>query len=214
MFVDSQSELWSAVSRVADDEGLSLYDLERTPFGLRVFVERLGLREDVTGAEASPEGLSCSKQAGVDSEDCARLFRRLLTLFRVEGASLGVADEPSLEVSSPGINRHLRLVRHFHEAVGARIKIQFRSDRKLDLALDSEQDSKKTICAILEKVGEKALILSCPDSQVNSDCSLEVEMASILKARVDFAFSGPEVNSVSQKRSNQKRAKKNSKIRH
>ena len=54
MFVDSQSELWSAVSRVADDEGLSLYDLERTPFGLRVFVERLGLREEVPGAVASP----------------------------------------------------------------------------------------------------------------------------------------------------------------
>lgn len=126
-FVEPHELLWTEVVGIADAEGLSLYDLERGGGGLRVFVEANKKAEDKSEDAAenitSDPDVACEGQAGVTSGDCSRLCRRLMFFFSVEGARLGVGSEPSIEVSSPGINRRLRLPWHFRSALGKEVKV-------------------------------------------------------------------------------------------
>ena len=232
LFADSQSELWLAVNRIAEDEGLSLYDLERTPLGLRVFVERHPIGEST---DNMVEKLECtaeicvndarSTQEAVSSEDCARLSRRLVTFFTVKGSTLGIGDELALEVSSPGINRHLRLISHFKNVVGQRIKIQFRDPEGsgLESAPSARSENKKTIWAILDRVEGNTLIFRCPEGVAEgltvSEGFLEVNLDSVIKARVDFAFPTPGAKKSNrkshvQKNNEQKDQRKSKKVRH
>lgn len=131
-FVDQHDSLWQLLNDVASDEGLSLYDAERKGQLLRVTITR---RDDLTsgpqqvadvdGAQeiASDELNASAANGGVTSGDCSRLCRRLMVLFRAEGPKYGVGEEPEIDVSSPGINRELRLERHFVEAIGQRVKV-------------------------------------------------------------------------------------------
>ena len=41
----------------------------------------------------------------------------------MHGPKLGVGSEPEIEVSSPGIERVLRLTKHFQTALGEKVKI-------------------------------------------------------------------------------------------
>lgn len=115
-FLDQENNLWQTLSAIAADESLAIYDIERiADNSLRIFVEKA---ERFSAQETSPE----NKQDRISSEDCARLCRRLMLYFEVEGAKFGLS-EPEIEVSSPGINRRLRLNWHFVAARGERIKV-------------------------------------------------------------------------------------------
>lgn len=110
-FVNPGDEIWSFVEALASDEKLSLYDLVRPRANLlKVFVDKEKVEENRRGL-------------GVSSDDCVILCRRLMHALVVEGPKLGLGTEPELEVSSPGLDRELRLKNHFKESVGSKVKL-------------------------------------------------------------------------------------------
>lgn len=123
-FLDNTSDLWKCVSEIAQDERLSVYDIElKGAHSLCVVVSKPVTNGTVDSEVTEVAVDSSCVQQGVSSEDCSRLCRRLMIYFRAEGERLGVSDEPEIEVCSPGINRMLRLVSHFASAVGERVKV-------------------------------------------------------------------------------------------
>jgi len=160
MFVERNDALWKEVESLAAIDGLSVYDIEKPSAGrVRVFVHRqLGQDSDV------------SAESGVSSEDCSRLLRRLQSFFLAEGTTVGVSPESGLEVSSPGVNRKLRLLEQFQSAVGERIKLTF-------------EGGAAPIVGQLNIVKENELFLSVE----NSD-DVSIPLTKIKKASVDFKF--------------------------
>lgn len=163
-FVSKTEPLWLELSSITEDEGLRLYDLERVgDKSIRVFV---------FGAEGSPT-----------SGDCSRLCRRLMTYFTVEGPNLGVGAEPEIEVSSPGVNRHLRLWEHFEGAVGERVRFGVRGEA---VALESGEAVKVGgLLGTLESAKEERLTLR--DEKTKKDWKIGFDQIS--KANVEFQFS-------------------------
>lgn len=110
-YIDPGDKIWDFVSQIVEDEKMSLYDLARPRHNaLRIFVNK---KKDEEGKVGS----------GVTSGDCSNVCRRLMHALVVEGENLGLSSEPELEVSSPGLDRELRLPAHFSDAVGAKVKV-------------------------------------------------------------------------------------------
>ncbi len=121
-YVEPGDLLWQEIASVAESEGLRVYDIERQGADtLRVFVERNDQPEALPDS-ASPSEL-LRGDGGATSGDCHRLCRRLKLLFIAEFARLQLPDDVSLEVSTPGVNRRLRLPEHFRGAIGKRVKV-------------------------------------------------------------------------------------------
>ena len=152
-FIEQNTKLWEKLSSIAEDEALRIYDLER--YGddsLRVFIQRLDFEN-------------------VSSDDCSKLCRRLMVYFEVEGPNLGFSVEPIIEVSSPGVNRHLRLVEHFNKAVGERVKV-------------IKKEAAGSILGQIESADSKSINLI--DEQTQQQVQLPLE--NIKKAHVEFVF--------------------------
>jgi len=153
----NREELWSILESLAREENLELFDVSwpapRGPI-LRVFVSK----------EA--------KGALVDVEECASLSKRILNSSCIEEL---VPGNCSLEVSSPGINRRLRLPKHYIAAVGERVKVTF---------VDDGSKSKRTVTGMLLSCDGKSLGLEIG----NSSEKLEVPLENVSEARVDFLF--------------------------
>lgn len=166
-FLGKSDTLWTELQSIAEDEGLKLYDVER--YGaqaLRVFVS------------------SASSESRTTSEDCSRLCRRLMNYFMVEGPKLGVGSEPEIEVSSPGVNRHLRLVEHFESAVGERVKLGVRGE-VLPVSEDKQEPVKVGgLLGKLERVETDSVVLS--DERTKQ--SWQVPFEQISRANVEFKF--------------------------
>ncbi len=128
-FVEETDPLWQEIESIVRDEGLYLYDFERlTGAQLRVAIAAVPNGEphgkpgaEGVAADAAAEGEQPKR--GVTSGDCSRMVRRLMTFFKAEGHRWGVVEEPEIEVSSPGLARHLRLPLHFRGAVGEKVKV-------------------------------------------------------------------------------------------
>lgn len=143
-FVSQSEALWQEFSAVIQKEGLELYDLElaaRSSSGasLRVTISKPVVSAPsssvVPGSSSSlsvdegetlkidedelPEG---PKSVGITSGDCTRVCRRLMAFCETDGTKLGIGSEPELDVSSPGLDRSLRLPEHFLSAVGEVVK--------------------------------------------------------------------------------------------
>jgi ribosome maturation factor RimP len=137
-FVDVIDKLWTELTDIVNSEGLSLYDVERLGGGgLRIFISNDSSAEKKVSEDSESEKVSTEEnkeesagysQGGVTSKACSKLVRRLQTFFLVEGKGLGLPDEPFIEVSSPGLNRHLRLPCHYQSALGEIIKVSFLSN--------------------------------------------------------------------------------------
>lgn len=156
MFLDPESELWRALSAISADEGLVVYDIEAYSGLLRVFVEK---RVDSTQVES------------VSSNECALLCKRLVTFCRVHGLEHGVGSNPQLEVSSPGLGRHLRLEEHFSKAVGGRVKVQY------SLSSDSSLKERQTVEGKLE-----AFDVGVSSIRLDSDSVVSLHISSVIKA--------------------------------
>jgi ribosome maturation factor RimP len=151
-FLSIEEPLWQILEAVVQDEGRELYDVEKLgSAGLRIFI----------------------KQA--TSEDCSKVLRRLMAVFLVDGPKYGLSFEPALEVSSPGINRELRLLKHFEGAVGERVKIVYKVSND---QIIGKKDAEKT-----------GIMSSFSDNKLKIE-EQEIELSAIKKARVDFQFGG------------------------
>jgi ribosome maturation factor RimP len=73
--------------------------------------------------ERSSDNLSGHASTGVTADDCITVCRRLMDAFAVEGEMLGSGREPELEVSSPGLDRVMRLPWHFVNGIGSSVKL-------------------------------------------------------------------------------------------
>ncbi len=132
-FIPKTDPIWKELSSITSDEGVFLYDLERFGAGgLRVFItaapESAESSAESTVAPASEEMTGPAPRRNVTSGDCSRLCKRLMTYFTVEGPNFGLSSEPEIEVSSPGVNRNLRLWDHFVGAVGERVRFGLRGE--------------------------------------------------------------------------------------
>jgi ribosome maturation factor RimP len=156
--------LWNELQAIAEDEGLRLYDIERYGAGaLRVYVT------------------TSSTEQKTSSQDCSRLCRRLMNYFMVEGPRLGVGAEPEIEVSSPGVNRHLRLPEHFQSAVGERVKVGVRGDL---VGEEGKLVKVGGILGTLEAVSEQDVKLVDERTKQN----WQVPFEQIARANVEFKF--------------------------
>ncbi len=164
--VKSREELWNILEGLAKEEGLELFDIVwPAPRGavLRVFVSK-GRRGE-----------------GVDVEECASMSRRILAHPDVEDLLPGKC---LLEVSSPGINRKLRLPRHFAGAVGERVKVTFVHSETPDHA-PGRPASKRTVTGLLTSCDGKCLEVE----EEKSTQKWEIPLGEVSEARVDFLFS-------------------------
>ncbi len=176
-FIDCSDELWQCVESIAAEEGLGLYDLEiQAQAKLCVVVARLTKEFQESGQPAKP---SSKAGEGVTSDDCSRLCRRLMVYFHAEGQRFDLGDEPQIDVSSPGVNRRLRLPKHFCDAVGERIKIVLQNPLP-------EGVKPGALVGKLLKANSEEIWFSGKEL---GNKELNVSYASVKKARVDFEFS-------------------------
>lgn len=180
LYLERNDRLWQALVDIAADEGLQIYDIERLPRGgLRIFLE---------------------KGTGVTSGECTNYCRRLMAFFSVEGADYGVGTNPELEVSSPGINRRLRLPEHYQKAVGSRVKIKWKRSafNRGDAALEEQGGDLKEETGQTGVLAPKVDVViglmnavqgECLDLAVeNSTQVLKIPLSEIQDATVDYKF--------------------------
>jgi len=113
------------VAPVADDLGLSIYDVEDASGTLRVLLDRHG---------------------GIDVDALTTATRRISAAMDDDGSFPATA---TLEVSSPGLERKLRTPEHFAGAMGDRVKVKLRAgvdgDRRLDGVLSAADAERLTV---------------------------------------------------------------------
>ena len=119
-------KLLSLASEVAQRSSLSIYDIEFVGVGggrtLRVYLDG---------------------EKGVTIDDCADFSRGFSLLLDADDLIPGGAYE--LEVSSPGLERKLRLPWHFKKAVGKRVQVK--TERPLTLNIETSSGEKKSLTA-------------------------------------------------------------------
>lgn len=103
-YKEPEDKIWQEVEALA---GFPVYDLVESGGRVQVFLK------------------------GVDSDDCFKVCKKLVSHFRVNGKELGVGFEPSVEVSSPGLTRQLRRGEHFEEVVGKRVSVVKKTGEKI-----------------------------------------------------------------------------------
>ena len=151
-FLNEHDALWQHIGHIAFGLGLAIYDLEKHGRGKIV----------VSIVKGSGTIQDRMRNGSVTSDDCSKLLRELMFSFETEAESFELAPEPEIEVCSPGINRKLRLPKHFVDAVGERVKAIILPDKTLllgtlvyadeDEARIADEQSKKEVQFALKDV--------------------------------------------------------------
>lgn len=127
--------VWRLVSPVAESEGMELVDIEYRREGggmiLRVFLDRAG-------------------GGGVGLDDLAGLSRQIGDLVEVHSVVPGAY---TLELSSPGIDRRLRVPDQFRRYLGQKVRVRRRS----------AEGGRKVFSGRLDDVDENGVHLSDAD---------------------------------------------------
>lgn len=147
------NELEKIVKYVCEENNTGMYDIDvkNTHKGLVIIVY-------------------ITKIGGVVIDDCTRIGRKLKDEIEVEE----IIDGPFfLEVSSPGIERNLRLKRHYASAINEMIKVTHTVD-----------NVKESIIGELQEVQPEKLVLKLKDSEE----VVEIYFKDIKKARTYFDF--------------------------
>jgi ribosome maturation factor RimP len=169
------SPMWKMIDEVARSEGVELFDIEFPRDGgasgrggvVRVYITKSS--SDVSeGSDELPE-----RRSGVTFEDCVRVTKRLLD---IDEQSSFVPASCVLEVSSPGVNRTLRLPAHFGGAVGERIRAKFRN----------AQGSYQVVVGLLRSFADGVLEIEVDEKKATE--KLLVPLNDVKEARVDFKF--------------------------
>ncbi|MEY4668241.1 MAG: ribosome maturation factor RimP [Pseudomonadota bacterium] len=167
--------MWSMISEVAASEGVELFDIEYPRDGgasgrsgvVRVYITKSAAAIP-EGSEESPE-----RRNSVTFEDCVRVTKRLLD---IDEQNAFVPASCVLEVSSPGINRALRLPVHFSGSVGERVRLKFRNS----------QGSYEVVTGQLRGVANGLLEVEVEEKRQKE--TLSIPLAEVKEARVDFKF--------------------------
>lgn len=152
----AKTSLWETIGSIAESEGVKLFDIdipgERAGGVLRVYITKeLG--------------------EGVSFDDCVRVSKCILDLDETEEL---IPSGCSLEVSSPGVNRRLRLEQHFVGAIGERVRIKYREE---------STDKFTVVFGTVESFREGIVTLVSDDKE-----EVKIPFVGIKEARVDFKF--------------------------
>jgi len=127
--------LESDIKNVVESMGLSLYDIVTvSEFGSTIYRVMINSKE------------------GVTLDQCAEVTRMLNPLLDVTPP---VSGDYRLEVSSPGIERKLKSLKHFNASVGEKVKLVLISNEVLKGQLLKVEGSNITVDD--EQVGEQTL---------------------------------------------------------
>lgn len=171
--------LWEAISKIAAEEGVTLFDMDLPGGGesghggiLRVYIYRPKGAEPAPVEEAQAEGdEEHPRRTGVSFEDCTRVAKRILDVDEQEAL---IPEGCLLEVSSPGINRRLRRAEHFCGAVGERVRLKFRE----------QSGSYRVATGMLAAADSESVRLEVEER----DEVVHVSLRDVKDARVDFKF--------------------------
>ena len=105
-----------------------------------------------------------------------------MVVLRAEGHLYRIASEPEIDVSSPGVNRALRLPQHFAGALGERVKVVLMPSKEAALP-DGKRLS--TLTGRLERCENGRLTVN--DELSRSVC--EISIGDVKRANVEFQFS-------------------------
>lgn len=164
--------IWKMIDEVVCSEGVELFDIEVPRDGGasgRSGVVRVYITKNPVGAEDT-ESVS-ERRGGVTFEDCVRVTKRLLDVDEKESF---VPASCVLEVSSPGINRTLRLPAHFTGAVGERIRTKFRN----------AQNTYQVVSGVLRAFQGGVLEIEGDEKNLVH----LINLVDVKEARVDFKF--------------------------
>lgn len=159
----NRSRLVEIVQPVVSELGLKIFDIDLPSAQsgvLRIFI----CSPDQFKKDVETPGV-------VNLEDCARVSSKLSML---EGFEALIPEGTTLEVSSPGVNRRLKRVEHFEEAVGEHVKVKYCGAGNAVLALKGivQNFDGSSLGVKEDKSGELRII----------------PFADIVSARVDFLF--------------------------
>jgi ribosome maturation factor RimP len=170
--------VWKTINEVAQEEGVELFDIDfpsdaRRGGVVRVYITKTGQQAPQGEPEEVDEATGETvNRSGVMFEDCVRVCKKLLDIDEKEPF---IPDTCTLEVSSPGINRRLRLPEHFVGAVGERVRIKYRNP---------ETNAYQVILGTLRsKSGETLEVENESKKEVVS-----IQLKEVKEARVDFKF--------------------------
>lgn len=166
--MDSWFEKFQKITQeIVEKEGCILYDLEFTGTGagrtLRLFID---------------------KESGVGIDDCSNVSKAL-NLVLDSNDDLIPGEAYNLEVSTPGLDRVLKVKWHFEKVVGKKIYIKLTQSLGALGALGVEEKgmlSMKQFEDILQSVEADLLVFSLRGHLV------KVPLASVEKAKLVFDF--------------------------
>lgn len=149
---------------IAEREGCLLYDIEHSGTGkgriLRVYID---------------------KESGVGIEDCSNVSKALNLRLDVEEIVPG--GMYNLEVSTPGLDRHLKNQWHFEKVVGKKIFIQLsKSLGSLNATEDKGLVSMKKFEEVLKSVDKENLFFDIRSNEV------KIPFTAIEKAKLVFEY--------------------------
>ena len=148
-----QQRLISIVEPVCEAAGYELVDLrfllEQGGWTLRIAVD-LPLDEHTDPHEVPSDR--------VDLHDCEELSRELSAVLDVEDP---IPQAFSLEVSSPGIDRPLRTVKHYQYFAGSEAKIQLAMPLRLEAPASPTLGDRRNFKGILHGVEGDQVVIEC-----------------------------------------------------
>lgn len=149
---------------IAEREGCLLYDIEHSGAGkgriLRVFID---------------------KENGVGIEDCSNVSKGLNLRLDVEDVVPG--SMYNLEVSTPGLDRHLKKPWHFEKVIGKKVYVQLsKSLGSLDATMDKGLFSMKKFEDVLKAVESDNLVFDIRSHKV------KIPFTAIEKAKLVFEY--------------------------
>ncbi len=152
IMTDNIERIIKLIEPIVTEESCELIDVDLTSdFGqrvLRVYID---------------------KDGGVELGDCTRVSHAIEDLLEVEDAITGAYN---LEVSSPGLNRPLRLLSHFQKAVG----------KIVNVVAKEKLNGRKNYKGILKGVDDGDLVITID----NADFSVPLDQ--VAKARLVYKF--------------------------
>lgn len=123
--------IWAQVEPIALDEGLEVVDIEFQREGrgttLRVYLDRAG-------------------GGGIDLDSLTKFSREAGDVLDVHDL---IPGRYNLEVSSPGVNRRLRVPEHFRRFIGQRVRLR----------LNEPLDGRRTLLGTLAAVEADGVVL-------------------------------------------------------
>jgi ribosome maturation factor RimP len=172
--------MWRMISDVAASEGVELFDIEYPRDGgasgrsgvVRVYITKGAEAVAESSEEISSEEIS-ERRGSVTFDDCVRVTKRLLD---IDEENAFVPASCVLEVSSPGVNRALRLPVHFSGAIGERVRLKFRN----------AQASYQVVTGQLRAMNDGILEVEVEEKKRTE--TLSIPLAEVKEARVDFKF--------------------------